>query len=285
MRQLTILIGTLILLLGCQAQPVAEPVATTEPLPTATPVPIPTATLVPTATPAPQTATAVVAEQGNEEWTYVVLGFAGMSKGWPSLYANYMEEDLNITVKVHNDTQDGQDTKGVVAMLMARRMVQKHLAEADVVTLVAGPGEVAAAGFCMTGNGDYPLGTVPFDEYIVTFRENYDVMFDELLKHVDPATTLIRTLNYYMWHIDLLQEWGVYEECKQSWEALNDQIAESAAAHDILVVSAYEIFNGPNGDEDPVAKGYLTPDRDINELGATAVAEQFRQLGYVYASP
>lgn len=230
----------------------------------------------------PVSAPTVIAETGETQWTYVALGNS-MTWGVQQPYAAHMEADLGASVTVYDETQSAQAADGVIAMLQNRPIVQAHLAEADVVSIVAGGGP--NAGYCFTGRGEYPFWGKPFDaDGIAAFRADYDAMFDELLKYVDPRDTLIRATNYYNPLVAKWQEWGVTAECKEGMETYNQQIAESAAAHNILLVDIYSGLNGPNGDEDLGAKGLLRFDGiHLNEQGGAIVANLLQAAGYTYA--
>ena len=49
-----------------------------------------------------------------------------------------------------------------------------------------------------------------------------------------------------------------------------------------LWLPVYLAFNGPNGDQDPVGKGYISIDAfHPNDAGHKVIADAFRKLGYV----
>ena len=68
---------------------------------------------------------------------------------------------------------------------------------------------------------------------------------------------------------------------KEYLEQVNSHIARSSEAYGIPHAKVYEAFNGPNGDEDPSRKGYISSDRiHPNDEGHSVIAQELRKLGY-----
>lgn len=70
-------------------------------------------------------------------------------------------------------------------------------------------------------------------------------------------------------------------ECTECWQSFNNPIYQAAVEYNIPVISTYQLFNGLNGEEDPLEKGYLGSDRIHPSIeGTTAIAQQVREAGY-----
>ncbi len=81
-----------------------------------------------------------------------------------------------------------------------------------------------------------------------------------------------------------LGEWieiGIESECTALWEGQARTVRETAEANGATFVSFYDVFNGPNHDEDARAKGWIGDDgMHANEVGATAAAEALAAVGF-----
>jgi hypothetical protein len=74
--------------------------------------------------------------------------------------------------------------------------------------------------------------------------------------------------------------------CIHCWTTFNESIRIAAEENNIPLISVYDLFNGPNHDEDPREKGYiggmgLFPSGE----GALAIAESIREEGYDPVAP
>ena len=93
--------------------------------------------------------------------------------------------------------------------------------------------------------------------------------------------TVIRVLDQAAVGIADWREVGIEAECTATWEALSAAIREATGEYGVATASIYDLFNGPDHDEDPREKGYIAggsyyPSRD----GALAKAEVLHDLGY-----
>jgi lysophospholipase L1-like esterase len=73
---------------------------------------------------------------------------------------------------------------------------------------------------------------------------------------------------------------GQFEEYRRCVAALDAAILQVGKEHGILVADTGVALNGPNHDEDPFDKGYLSDGIHENDAGAQVVADVFRKLGY-----
>ena len=62
-----------------------------------------------------------------------------------------------------------------------------------------------------------------------------------------------------------------------------DHIVQAASENNIPVALVHLVFNGPDGEQDPILEGYLINDGlHPSELGATVIADLHQELGYEY---
>ena len=76
------------------------------------------------------------------------------------------------------------------------------------------------------------------------------------------------------------QEKGIEDICSAYWEGQTDAIRRAAEEHGVPFVSVHDAFNGPDHDQDPVAKGFIKDGEHPSEAGAQAYAELLLRSGY-----
>jgi lysophospholipase L1-like esterase len=108
---------------------------------------------------------------------------------------------------------------------------------------------------------------------------------DEVLKLTSSSDTIIQVMDYYFPFVAQYKEQGIYGSTKGYWKNFNESITQSAQTREIPAARVFQAFNGRNGEEDPVAKGYIDYDGlHPSEQGYELIAAEFRKLGYQYAS-
>jgi hypothetical protein len=81
-------------------------------------------------------------------------------------------------------------------------------------------------------------------------------------------------------------EIGVEAECTAIWEGQARAAREAAEANGAAFVSFYDLFNGPDHDEDARAKGWIGEDGGhANEAGGAAAAEALAAVGFEVSEP
>jgi len=232
--------------------------------------------------------------EATPTWDYIALGdswAAGYGVGGRSYvvyYAEHMEADLGVKVTVHNWGRGGLSSDGLLAMLRNNQELRNAISEAEVVTFeiggndMTGPLHLYRVGSC--GGAD---NLDCCREGLTSFRANFDAIIAEILSLRSTTDTIIRTMEYgYPW-VNRDKELGIYEDLKPCWvEVFSEHIVQAASEHNIPVVDVYLAFNGPNGDEDPVDKGYIGADGEHpSEAGQRLIAELHRELGYEPLGP
>jgi hypothetical protein len=170
--------------------------------------------------------------------------------------------------------------------------LRADIRQAELVTIGVGFADMYFD--CMT---DYPgLGTHErkqrkesrrkVEKKVQIFRETYDALLDEVLDLASSTDTVIRVMDFYFPFVAMYREMGIYDETMHYWKAFNECIINSARKHNIPVAHIFLLFNGANGDEDPVEKGWIAYDGlHPNEIGKELIAAEFRKLGYQYIEP
>ena len=229
-----------------------------------------------------------------EEWDMV---FISSSTGWgiPEKFAANIERDTGKQVVVHSWVQDGLSALAVLEKLHAEpwiRNLRKDIAEAELIIFHANPRGDPAKGGINTGGMELCMNTlcrVPEDcsaEFYAAYIENLKKIYQEFFTLRDGKATIIRAIDFYNPLISEQQACGTEDACTQCWEDFNAAIHQASEAYGVPVVSVYDLFNGPEHDQDPRAKGYISSDgRHTSESGQQAIADLLSQTGYIPLIP
>lgn len=240
------------------------------------------ATSTPTDTPIPEptTTSALISTETVTEWLHVALGdseaFCCGVRSYPEYYDEFIEQDLNVKVNLRNLSGGGQTT-GQLLLMLDHEDVRNLISKAQVVTLVTMMDDIYP---CRVGDKDC------IDEKLTTAKANYTAIIEEILALTSPEETIIRTQTFDNPFVNKWKEQGDFGERKPTIDRLNRQIMDVASLYNIPVARVYLDFNGPNGDQDPGEKGYISGDGMHNsDAGVRRMAELLRELGYAPLAP
>jgi hypothetical protein len=238
--------------------------------------PTPTATLIPpTSTPVPAATPTMAATESVTEWDYVVFGDSRTGMGqWPRHYADYIEKDLGIKVKLHNKASGGQDSDVLLADLREDDKLRALLREAEVVTVWTG-GERSYRAYANKG--------VNCDRALEAMDRDLGDIVAEILALRGTNDTIIHLVEEYHFRVEHQKELGFFADKKACIEGVNAIIHQVAADYGIPVAPLYTAFNGPKGDQDP--ENYLEDGIHTNATGDAIIADLLRELGYESTAP
>ena len=221
------------------------------------------------------------------------LVFFSDSSGWgvADLYAAHLEEDLDVTVEVHDLEASSLSIGSVLAALRGESSrypasvdVAGLVREAEVVVVYGNPSKSRSESHpwdwnCSSSGAPYARVCAP--ETFDTYRAHLEAIYEEILRLRGGAPVLIRAFDAYNPLYSVFREQGVYDECVGCWENYNQAIHQAAAAHNVPVARVFDAFNGPNHDEDPRDKGYIGGDGiHTTAAGRQVIAELLRNVGY-----
>jgi hypothetical protein len=233
----------------------------------------------------------------DAEWDLVAIGdetahgvgeFAGTTSS-AELYAAHIENDLGVTVNVHDRTVPYVTARRALDALL-NRGDDRSLAlqgwpdlvrEAEVVIFSAGPGDVASETGPILQCQDLVYDIIDCSpETLEAFAADLDGIYEEILRLREGSPTIVRTVEYHAWSPDDWREAGFEDECNQCLDNLNAVIRRTAEQHGVPVAPMHAVINGPNHDQDPREAGYTGETGRLTEAGLQAIADQLRQLGY-----
>jgi len=243
---------------------------------TGQPTPIPTQ-VPPTATsvPAPTATPTLSVTESVTEWDLVVFGDSRTGMGqWPGMYADHIENDLDIKVNLHYKHEGGQDSDALLANLREDDKLRALVREAEVVTVWTG-GQRAKSAYTSKG--------MSCDRLLEAMDRDLGAIVVEILTLRGTNETIIHLFEDYHFQFEHQKELGFFEDKKACVEGVNAIVHQVAAEYGTLVVPVYTAFNGPEGDQDP--EGYLEDGIHTNATGDAIIADLLRELGYGDAAP
>ncbi len=236
--------------------------------------------------PKPLSAPTVIADRGDKEWNYVVLGDSTQFT-FTSKYATILEKDLGVSVKVHDRTLGGQSSGFMLDMLRNNADLRQDLQNADVITFIVPLKLFEKPAMTLVYGNPEDCGGADHQDCLRSALQAYkadtDAIFSELVSLRSPSDALIRTMDMYLFRVNDMKKAGVFQIINQYWQSANEYVIQTASKYGIPVARVYADFMGPNGDEDPTDKGLLSDGIHPTEQGGDRIAEIFRDLGYEYA--
>lgn len=230
----------------------------------------------------------------NGSLHYVALGDSlatglGATDGYVYRYADLLGMDTGTTVNVDNLGVNGLTSEQLRAEIEGNQRAKDAIQQAEVITINIGANDLLWALWkYRSGNCGGADNQDCLRQTVDDFQVNWDAILAGVTDVRSPDTTIIRTMDFYnpLGHLDKAASWpnaGVndFMVFKKYLEQVNSHIATSSEARDIPHAKVHEAFNGPNGDEDPSTKGYMSQDGvHPSDEGHAVIAQELRTLAY-----
>ena len=131
-----------------------------------------------------------------------------------------------------------------------------------------------------------PVSVVPAAEDWQPYRDWLSSVWEAIWEARDGRPVVLRGYDVYNPWFGQWVELGVEPECTAIWEGQAQAAREAAEANGAVFVSFYDLFNGPDHDEDARAKGWIGDDGfHANEAGGAAAAEALAAIGFELSEP
>lgn len=219
---------------------------------------------------------------------YVALGDSITELGVvPSKYRSYIINDLKNYTFIVNQGVNGSTSTDLNQNLTNNQNLRNEITTANVVTIEIGSNDFFyTRGTYQSGNCGGADNQDCLRSMVTTFKSNWDSIISAV-KTLTPSNTAIRALDIYysVAVVDMLTE----PPFSNSFAVLNSYLGQMnqyintvSPANGIPVAQVHTAYNGVNGDENPIAKGYILSDAvHPTDLGAKVIADQLRVLGYL----
>jgi lysophospholipase L1-like esterase len=224
----------------------------------------------------------------NSNWQYTALGDSlavgvlDSQGGYARRYRAYAAADTGATVTLIDLGVNGAHSGDLLNSLRNDAGVRTAVMASQVVTWDIGGDDLLHA---MKLFADGACGGADDLDCIrsaaASFIPNWDAIVQQILTLRNKNQTIVRTMNLYNPLVAPLMQQGKFATVEPFLDEVNQHIASSARANGIPMADIHLVFNGPNGDQDPVAKGLITIDGiHPNDNGHKAIADALRALGY-----
>ena len=206
--------------------------------------------------------------------------------------ASQIEEDVGVTVTLHDYANVGGSAGDILRALSAEgspslqlRTLPDVLREAEVVVMFVNPLDSIDPAAPHDLEACF-LSKVPATcppEAFRQYSEDLSKIWDGIAELRAGRPIILRAVDIYMPLVQLWTQKGVMAECTACWEAMNDAARLGAEASGVPFLSRYDLFNGPNHDQDPREAGYILPLPDGEHptgLGGEVTAQALAEMGY-----
>ncbi len=111
-------------------------------------------------------------------------------------------------------------------------------------------------------------------------------VYDEIWKAREGRPVVLLAHDIYNGFVAPWRELGIEAECTANWEVEMQVIRAAAEENGAVFVSFFDVFNGPEHDEDPRAKGWMADDgMHANGKGGSVAAEALAAVGFAVSEP
>lgn len=231
------------------------------------------------------------------------------SSGWgiAERYAPLAAEALDREIRIHDWARGGEPITSILDWVQTS--LADKVADAEIIVVYGYPGgleydlpepniltcfeAVDAVVWPDEYTGDWtpgskwePTPAVPTVDDWQPYRDVLDQVYDEIWKLREGQPTIIRTYDVYNGFFAPWRELGIETECTANLEIQAQVEREAAEANGAYFVSLFDVFNGPNHDEDPIEKGWMADDgMHAGGEGLDIVAETLASVGFEVSEP
>lgn len=244
-----------------------------------------------------QNASTRIAQRGDTTWNLVALGDStptgygiGAENSYVRVYAEYIEQDLGVSVEVHNwATNNLRTVAEWVEEIQHNDKLRGDLLNTEVITIWLGWHNVIPNIGVPWGGPCYPRSKEVLLDCLSDVTTPMETAFEDLLSEIvsvaSPSETLILIADVGIPPLfaSRWKEDGTFDDMRRhAYEVWREHIVQAAGRHGVHVVNTYEVLNGLSGEQE-ISPDYVQSDGlHLNERGHRLLAERHRQVGYQY---
>lgn len=225
-------------------------------------------------------------------WNYTAVGDSlcfGLFafSGYVPRYRNFLQTDNSVTITLNNLGVNGWTSEDLVNALTTNATYRNSIANSQVVTWDIGGNDLLDArssyksSSCGGADNQNCLRST-----LTSVKANINIVIQQILSLRGTGNTIIRTMDMYNPYVTAdrnsntwANDGGLndYEAFKPYLDELNNFIRTKATQNGIACARVYFAYNGAEGDQDAVARGYISFDGlHPNDTGHGIIATQFR---------
>lgn len=239
--------------------------------------------------------------RAQAQWKYTALGDSLATgylatEGYVPKYQSDIQTDTGVSVVLYNLGQNGWASRNLLNALQTDSIFQNAVTQSEVITWDIGLNDFKNAranyknGGCGGSDGQNCLRNM-----VTTFKSNWDGIVQEILSRRSAFNTIIRTFDIYDPWVKTDKAANTFSDkrepayakgtdfqvLKYYLDQINNHVATTTANNLVPFAKVHTAFNGMNGDEDPIAKGYIASDGlHPSDAGHQVIADLLRGLGY-----
>jgi hypothetical protein len=207
--------------------------------------------------------------------------------GVAELYADLAAEALDREVRVDEHVKG--DARLTELRDLVRFSIADEVAEAEIIVLYGNPEGlepepqptlacIEAAADPASFAGPPPVVTVADWQ---AYRDALDEFYDEIWTLRAGRPTILRTHDMWNPFIATWRQEGIEPACTANWEVYSQVIREAAAANGAGFATVFDVFNGPEHDQDPNDQGWISDDgAHASEAGHAVIAQALADVGF-----
>jgi lysophospholipase L1-like esterase len=239
--------------------------------------------------------------RAQTQWKYTALGDSLATgylatEGYVPRYQSDLQTDTGVSVVLYNLGQNGWASGNLLNALQTDSIFQNAVTQSDVITWDIGLNDFKNAraqyknSSCGGSDGQRCLRNM-----VATFKSNWDGIVQEILLRRSTFNAIIRTFDIYNPWVKTDKAANTFSDKREPAYAkgtdfqvlkyylaqINNHIATTTTNNSVPFAKVQASFNGVNGDEDPIAKGYIASDGlHPSDAGHQMIADLLRGLGY-----
>lgn len=213
--------------------------------------------------------------------SYIAFGdsiTATGSPSFPEVYKNYLGTDLGVPVNLTNLGVPGMVSSALLDKLQNDQNYRNSVKNAHLITVFIGFNDFAVASALYDQGRCYDA---QFNSDCLTLiANNLNANLTNIIGQIKSlnANAVIVLSDLYNPYISHYVDNGTTGIFIPYMTQINNSIHSIAANNALAITNVYQTFNGANGSEDPVAKGYIVDDVHPSAQGIQIIANQFRAL-------
>ncbi len=207
--------------------------------------------------------------------------------GVAELLGKRLEEELGVEVNVHDKAIGNLAADTVLKRIRGDSPDDwsNLVRDAEVIVFFGNPegsGATSDIGTCISDSTRHREPPVRYsDEDWQPYRDLLEEIYAEIWKIRNGEPVVLRGLDFINPAISAWRQAGIEPECTAALEAMNRAVRVAAEANAATLVSTYDLFNGPNHDQDPREKGWIGSDGiHMSAEGMEAIADVISAAGF-----
>jgi hypothetical protein len=224
----------------------------------------------------------------NEPWDLV---WYSDSTGFDlaDMWGERINQELGVEVRVHDYSAGGLSAAQILQWIGtgggSLPKMRTTVADAEIIVVYGNPedsGTTSDIGTCVSTSPQPRDPPVAYsDEDFAPYRDVLTQIYDIIFELRKGNATIVRTYDAYNPVLSPWKEAGIADQCVAAWNEWSKSVHDVAAEYNVPVVPIYDLFNGPNHNEDPRDKGYIWADgQHPSDEGKAVMVQAFDAAGY-----